>query len=388
MRLLILSMICAAVAVPVVGAAAPEYQGEAERVTPQRLKADKKKKKKASRKYINLAALHESLPGSHLHDEGCLWLRADDCDVVFLADDEQRLKCIFVRVAPHVKKAKRRAVLNAVKSRLRMVYNKPAPPQEISAAAGNATLLCYDSIESGSGQDMLAESRWDALRNLYGTFAESDPALQDAAGLGCAFTVEKDGVELEIAVDLASPIVNYVELRGGKVQNKMKTNPEDVVESIFPSLDSKPERAYAMFGKGACRMRSLVGDGTFYLTRNARFFAAGTPDSLKKAVENEANFKKYGFASPDFSAWQATLPTIPVADSLLTAPTPMVEEEEEEETPAAPPEHTPADAPAATPGSEQGGASQPEQPQVTPGAHEPLTPEAARDAYRRMLREM
>ncbi len=386
MRLLILSMICAAVVVPVAGATTPEYQGGAGRVTPQRFNAGKKKKKKASRKYINLAALHESLPGSHLHDEGCLLLRADDCDVVFLADDEQRLKCIFVRVAPHVKKAKRRAVLNAVKSRLRMVYNKPAQPDEMLAAAGNAALLYYDPIEEDSGRGMLSESRWDALRYLYGTFAESDPALQDAAGLACAFTVEKDGVELEIAVDLASPVVNYVELRGGKVQNKMKTNPEEVVESVFPSMGSKPERAYAMFGKGACRLRTLIGDGTYYLTRNARFFAAGTVDALKTAVENEANFKKYGFASPDFAAWQATLPTIPVADTLLTSP--EEPEEAEEDKPEEAPEHTPTEAPVVTPSAEQGGPPQPEQPQTTPQPTEPLTPEAARDAYRKMLREM
>ena len=389
MRLLILSMICAAVLAPMAGAALPGYGGVITQAKGATLKADKKKKKKKKAiRYINLAALHASLPGSHLYDDECLLARAGDCDVMFFADDEQRVKFIFVRVAPHVKKAKRKAAVNAVKQRLLTAYDEPALQTKLQSESGNAALLCYESISGSDDEEVLAESRWDALRNLYVAFDDAEPVLQDAEGLACAFTVEKDGVELEYAIDLAASEVDYVELRGGKVQNKGKINPEEVVKSMFSDLEDEPERDCATFGKGGNRLRTLCCDDTHFLTRNSRFFAAGTEDALRKAAERGANFKKYGFESPDFSAWQVTLPSTPVSATLLNAPGKDDADKGEPEEPKKGPEIIPEGVPDVQPPAEQDTPAQPEQPQETPTTAEPLTPEAARDAYRKMLREM
>ena len=386
MRLLILSIICAAVLAPMAGAALPGYGGVTTQMKEPSLKAGKKKKKKKQPvRYIDMAVLHASLPGSHRYDDGCLLARAGDCDIMFFADDEQRVKFIFVRAASHVKKAKRKSVVNAVRTRLRLVYDQPALQSELLSASGNSALLCYESISGTDDDAVLSESRWDALRHLYVAFDDAEPVLQDAEGLACAFTVEKDGVELEYAIDLAADEVDYVELRGGKVQSKGRINPEEVVKSMFSDLEDEPERECASFGKGGNRLRSLTCDGTYYLTRNSRFFAAGTEEALRKAAEKGANFKKYGFANPDFSEWQVTLPSAPVADSLLE--TLRVDKEEEESSDRVP-EISTEGIPAVTPPAEQETPAQPEQPQAPQPPAGPLTPEAARDAYRKMLREM
>ena len=380
MRILILSFLASLLLPSAVAAAGAEYQlaGPAS----SRKKASSKKKK--ARRYINLSALHQSLPGSQMQDETCLLFRVDNCDVVVLADDEQRVKFIFLRVSPGVKKAKRREALNAVKSRLQVAYDKPATPSELIAPDGSAVLLYFDLPVASADNALIAATRCEVLQNILGGFSDSDPELRPAEGLACAFVVETDGVEMEISVDLSLPIVNYIELRGGKVKNKVK--PDSVIRGLFPGLDSKPERAYASFGKGDDRLRTISCDGTFYMARNAGFFVVGTVDQLKKVAQNGVGTKKYGFSEPDFSDWGVTLPTSSAADALVDASA-------DEPVPAAPEAPTPADTPEVTPPVAEPEPTTPtpavdassEQPARTDGA---LTPEAAREAYRKMLREM
>lgn len=381
MRLLVLSMLALWLLSPAVVAAGAEYPMAGP--SPSRKKSSPKKKKE--RRYINISALHQSLPGSRLADESCLLFRVDNCDVVVLADDEQRVQLIYVRVVPGVKKNKRREVLNAVKGRLQMAYDKPNKLNELIAVDGSAALLYYDMGRGAGDAAMIAAPRCEVLRNILSNFTDPEPELRAAEGLACSFMVETEGVEIEITVDLSLPIVNYVELRGGKVKKQEKVNPADVVSGLFPELDAKPERANAVFGKGAARLRTLSCDDTFYLVRNARFFAVGTESQLKRAVENEAGIKKYGFEKADFRALEVTLPASSVADTLVA---PSAAEPE----PAEPEPPTP-DTPVDTPPT-----AEPEPATPTPAADAPadqpaqadevLTPEAAREAYRKMLREM
>lgn len=380
MRFLILSLLASLLLPPAVAAAGAEYQlaGPAS----SRKKSSSKKKK--ARRYINLSALHQSLPGSQMPDETSLLFRVDNCDVVVLADDEQRVKFIFLRVIPGVKKAKRREALNAVKSRLQLAYDKPSTPNELIAADGSAALLYFDLPVAHADAALIAATRCDVLQNILGGFSDPEPELRPAEGLACAFVVETEGVEMEISVDLSLPLVNYVELRGGKVKSKVK--PDSVIKGLFSGLDSKPERAYASFGKGDDRLRTLSCDGTFYMARNAGFFVIGTVNHLKQAAQNGIGTKKYGFSKPDFTDWEVTLPTGPAADSLLEATA-------DEPVPAEPEAPTPADTPEVKPP-----VAEPEPTTPTPAGDTPadqpaqadgvLTPEAAREAYRKMLREM
>lgn len=376
MRLLVLSLLVSLLLSPAVMSAGAEYQMAGPGASHKKSSAKKKK----ARRYINITALHQSLPGSQLADETCLLFRVDNCDVVVLADDEQRVKFIYVRVMPGVKKNKRREVLNAVKGRLQMAYDRPNKLSELIAADGSAALLYYDLGGGAGGDALIAAPRCEVLQNIFSKFTDTEPELRSAEGFACSFVVETEGVEIEITVDLSLPIVNYVELRGGKVKSQWKVNPEDVVSGLFPDLDDKPERANAVFGKGAARLRTLSCDDAFYLVRNARFFAVGTEPQLNRAVASGAGIKKYGFEKADFRALEVTLPANSVADTLVapsadelepTPPdTPVDTPPEAEPHPATP---TPADDALAVPPAQ---------------ADTPLSPEAAREAYRKMLREM
>ena len=385
MRLLMLSFMCAMMAAPMPGVAAPEYQSADYRMAQSRA-GNTKKQKRQNRpnprklRYVDINLLHASLPGSHLYDDGCLLFHAGECDIVALADVQKRVTCFFVRTAASVKKAKRRETLETLKNKLQLAYDKPAPLREVVPSDGSAVLLYYDWSYGAGGSSYLGVDRCSAVYNLLKVFDASGVSAKPAAGLACGFSVEKDGVELELALDMASPTVNYAEIRGGKVQNKGKTNPEEVVESVFPDLDSKPARAYASFGKGENRLRTLVCNDTHYLARDGRFFVAGTVENIKKAVDNKADFKKYGFDSPNFSSWEVTLPTESVGDTLLQ---PADEEKKVEPTEAPKP---------TTPETEQGTTppkpTQEEPAQPAADSTTPLTPEAAREAYRKMLGEM
>lgn len=382
MRFLIFSLMLAVCPLPTAMAAGGEYQAAP---IGQSAKPSASKKKQKEKRYINIDALHQSLPGSYLADETSLLFRVDNCDVIVLADDEHKVRFIYVKAAPHVKKSKRRDALMGVKSRLRLAYILPNQPHESISPDGTAALLYYDRPEEAESSDLIAVPRCEVLQNILCNYSVAERETAMVEGLACAFVVEKDGVELELAVDLSQPTVNYVEVRGGKVQNKMKTNPEMVVKGLFPALDSAPERAFAMFGKGAGRLRTLACDGTFYLGRNARFFVVGTADDLKDAVKNGVNIKKYGFATPDFSEWRVVLPS-EVDASLLVGP---LVDEPEEDTPAETPPDTPEpSAPSTTPEPPVETPTQTEPPPAATPADVPLTPEAAREAYLKMLRGM
>lgn len=360
---------------------------------PRSAKQSESSTRSTSSSYINIKALHESLPGSHLHDSGCLLFRVDSCDVIVLADSRGNVKIMAVAVDADVKKADRRDVLAAVKRKLRLLYCLPKQPQELLAPAGNAALLYYDNVETDEEMDaeeVLSMPRCDALMHMISQNEISK--LREVCGLACFFRIKFENVEMDLGVDLSYPSVNYLELRGCRIfRSKMKVNVEEEVACMFPSFSDDFPRSKAMFGKGSKRLRTLSSDGTFYLGRNARFFAVGTSDNLDKALKNGACYKTYGFDSPSFVEWMVNLPNKLDAASLLSDPSaPKENPDDEEDTPDEEQDENTATEPTggdeadpAPPGeSTDKGKPTPAAPVV------PLTPDAARKAYLKLLREM
>lgn len=383
MKRLLFSMLAVSLAVPGFGTAAfalpPKHRGVKAPIAEGTYSSSRSKRRA---KYIDINALHQSLSGSHLYDEHCLLFRVSSCDVIVLADENDHVKYIFVRVDHEVKKSKRREILVALKERLRALYRHPQPPNELLSADGSAVLFYYDSTtqdEDLDGDCVLSRNRCDALNHMLSL--SNKPKLREASGLGCGFRVELEKVEIDFAVDFSHPTVEYVELRGGRIfQSKMKVNVEEDVQNLFLSMEEEPSRQYAMFGKGSSRLRVLSTDSTYYLGRNARFFAAGTPELLKAATAKGACYKKYGFDSPDFSQWEVTLPA-KVDVSELTK-NPKDEEEPETETPKE------SESTQDAAGADEKPETVPVEPAQPVVADKPLTPEAALEAYLKMLREM
>lgn len=338
------------------------------------------------RSYIHIKALHASLAGSYLYDSGCLLFRVNDCNVMALADEKGNVKLILATVDASVKKAKRRDELAVVKRQLRLLYCLPRQPHELLASTGDAAILYYDDVEEDvemDAEEVLAMPRCEALMHMI---AQSEiSTLREVCGLACFFRIKFENVEMDFGVDLSYPSVNYVELRGVRIfRSKMKVNVEEEVADMFPSLTDDFSRDDAMFGKGSKRLRTLAADGTFYLGRNARFFAAGTSENLEKALKNGACYKTYGFESPSFAEWAVSLPAKLDAATLLTDPTAAPKEPTEREDVDAESDAFGGDA-AGT--DEPGAPAKPADPApVAPAA--PLTPEEARKAYQKLLREM
>lgn len=339
-------------------------------------------KREKTRKYVDIIALKEALDGARLHDAGCLLIAARDCECMALADEENNVKFIHIRVNSQVDKSKRRAVLTKMLSTVREQLTLDESPKVWTSDDATVALLCYAPLDQNEGDDMLGKPRCEALQNLLMAFDESTLELVHADGFACAFKTKKEGVEMEIAVDVSAPIVRYIELRGGKV--RAKVNPKEVIESVFPALSEKPSKDNAFFGKGAYRLRALTTDGQYHLCRNtkpkSRFFAAGDDAHLKAAVEREANFKTYGFSEPPFSDAVVSWPDSLNADDL------MKQSEAEEDTPEQEPD-TPAKQGDEAPQPDKTEAQQ-DAPAADPEPTAPLTPEAARAAYLKMLREM
>ena len=378
MQRLLLSLLSVAMLLPAEsGAVVPVGQAGSTHVSQRPVSYSKREK---TRKYVDIIALKEALDGARLHDAGCLLIAARDCECMALADEENNVKFIHIRVNSQVDKSKRRAVLTKMISTVREQLTLDESPQVWTSDDATVALLCYAPLDQNEGDDMLGKPRCEALQNLLTAFDESTLELVHADGFACAFKTKKEGVEMEIAVDVSAPIVRYIELRGGKV--RAKVNPKEVIESVFPALSEKPSKDSVFFGKGAYRLRALTTDGQYHLCRNtkpkSRFFAAGDDAHLKAAVEREANFKTYGFSEPPFSDAVVSWPDSLNADDLIKkseADTP----EQEPDTPAKQGDEAPQ--PDKTEAQQDAPAADPE-----PTA--PLTPEAARAAYLKMLREM
>lgn len=374
MKRLLLSLLSVAMLLPAESGSIVPVGQVGSKLVSQRPAPTRKKVNK--REYINIDILHEALEGAYMHDPACLLIDAHNCEITVLADEEGNVKFIHVRVNPDVDKPRRRATLSNMITVVQEQLNVSEAMRCWKSDDDAAALFSFAPLEQGGGEDLLGVSRCEALQNLLSTFDESTPEMVSVDGFACAFKVVKTGVEMELAVDLSTPIVRYVELRGGKVRGKVK--PMEVIEGVFPSLTARPPKgAVSTFGKGASRLRALTTNGQYYLCRNAKakskFFAAGEERRLMEAVEREANFKTYGFTVPDFSKAKVDWP-----DSLNACD--LVKKDEETAMPATPPEEQEPQPSKTEP--------KPDTPAATPEPAAPLTPESARDAYLKMLREM
>ncbi len=351
----------------------------------------KPKKREEERQYISIEKLHAQLPGSHMQDAGCLVFSAEGCSVWVLADEEKKVRFIYIRGnAEEKNKNRRRVAVDKVKSSLRMVLDKPERARELRAEDEMAVLLYYDSLDEYDEELFYGVSRCDAVHTLV--CLHSDGKIRPVAGKGFAwdFLTEIDGVLVRISMDMSAPTVDYAEIRAVKVlEKRMDVNPEASVRSLCLSVNAKPEKKYRTFGRGAGNLRTLATDGEYYLARNAKFYALGTPEKMREAVERGAVYKQPGFAEADFSAYKVGLPLACKARDLIVSE----DDTEAGGFPAFKPDVVP-DEPEQT-GEPQGSVSaEPTTPTpATPAVQKeaelvPLSPAEALEAYKKILREM
>lgn len=357
----------------------------------------KPKKREPERQYISIDKLHARLPGSHMQDEGCLVFSAEGCNVWVLADEEQKVRFVYIRGnADEKNKNRRRDAVDKVKSSLRLALDKPERAHELQSEDDAAVLLFYDSLDEYDEEHFYGVSRCDAIQTLVSLYngKEIRPVL--GKGFALDFLVEIDCVLVRISLDMSAPSVDYAEIRAVKVlEKKMDVNPELVVRSLCVSVNAKPEKKYRTFGRGAGNMRTLTTDGVYYLARNAKFYALGTPEKIRAAVERGAVYKQPGFAEADFSSYEVELPFTCKGKDLIADEDDVAAADEAEtgDFPAfkpdvAPTEPKPAEEPP-TPASAGQTTPTPTTPPVQKEAElVPLSPAEALEAYKKILREM
>lgn len=325
--------------------------------------------------YIDLDALHRSLQGSKLHDAGCLLFRAAGCDVVVLADESKQVRYMILRVADNIRnKSKRREVLERALQTLKIAYDLPVIPDQMVSVDARMALLHYEAYnEEASGQALVGVERCKALQNLLKLYDYYHVELSSATGLSCSFMVIADGVQLELSFDLRNKIVQYVEVRGVKIIDKgFRPKPDKSVAEVFSTLENEPDSRHVSLGGE--QYTSLKTDGNYYLVRNGKFYLVGTLKTLSAAVKKGADMQNNNFLKANFSSLTVSLPSSSVAAKLLTrAPDPP-----KPVKPTPPRVEPPAPV------------EQPKEPVVEKKKEElpPLTPEQAREAYLKMLREM
>lgn len=357
--------------------------------------AKKPKKRAPERQYINIDLLHENLPGSHLHDDTCLVFSAAGCSVWVLADEDEQVRFIYIRANTEEKnKNRRREAVDKVKSSLRLALDQPERAHELRAEDDAAVLLFFDPLDEYDEDHFYGVSRCDAVQTLLCLYSSEEIRPVLGKGFAWDFYVELGGVLARISLDMSSPGVDYIENRVVKVlEKKMSVNPEELVRTLYPDLNAKPEKKYRTFGSGGSNMRTLATDGVYYLARNAKFYALGTPEKIREASERNASYKQSGFAAADFSRYEVKLPLSCKGKELIDD---AEEEDEGEQTPATLPALQPDVAPgnAEPPVQPQQPAEQPQQPAVqTPEPPQdaqlpPLSPADALEAYKKILREM
>lgn len=362
---------------------------------PEKTTGKKPKKREPERQYISIDKLHAHLPGSHMQDEGCLVFSAEGCNVWVLADEEQQVRFVYIRGnAEEKNRNRRRDAVDKVKSSLRLALDKPERAHELRAEDDTAVLLFYDTLDEYDEDHFYGVSRCDAIRTLLCLYSGNEIRPVLGKGFALDFLAEIDSVLVRISLDMSAPSVDYAEIRAVKVlEKKMDVNPEILVRSLCVSVNAKPERKYRTFGRGAGNMRTLATDGVYYLARNAKFYALGTPEQMRAAVERGASYKQPGFAEADFSSYAVELPLTCKGKDLVVSEDEDAPAEETGDFPAFKPDAAPAEPEQPEEPEAPAAAAQPQPEPTTPPVQQeaelvPLSPAEALEAYKKILREM
>lgn len=355
----------------------------------------KKKSKKKKQKFINIRALHASLPGSVLDNSGVLLFTLKGCEVYVLADENEDVRFMLVRLLKTDGKGRKKDnPLQDVCTDLQNYYGKAGLVGTLKDEDSKTALLHFEPYEDYGDEDKsaLGKDRVTAIYDVMQTYTEEEtlPKLALSPGYSVAFIVQKDDIEFNLALDLSEPTVEYAEVRYIKMLKKsLSTKYNQVAEDLWPGLSFSGRKSSV---DGKTNFKILGTDGPFWMGRKDAFFIFATEERLRQAAVQGVNVKKCGFSRADFAKAEITLPPPNEVDwkKLTQAPEeeeePEVEPQEEEPTPEpeVKPEPQPEVQPEPTPAEPT-----PEPPaQPAPPPVETYTPEAARRAFIDQLRAL
>lgn len=376
MKQLLFSLLCGTAL-----ALAPAVQGAVSKGAPASQKGSDEQEEL---NYINIDLLHKALSGSEMHDETCLLFRYDSSDVIVLANAEKEVKFILIRTPEIKNKNKKREAMNRVKERVAAAFATPFKPKELISVDGRTALLYYDSLRTCESENFLNESRCLALQNLLSAYENSHIELGSIAGLACQFQMVLDGVEVELTLDLREEKIQYAEAKGGKYTSGFWVKPEEVIYMLFPTLrDDSDARWRAKGEDGEEVLRAVKTDGTYFMARGSgkkrgSVFIVGPKDAIQTSWKRKVESGRTVYLRPKFADFDVSLPASAIDNVVKPKPKPVKPAEPEKPKPKK-----------ENPTVEK---EQPQAPTVEKEEPKPalpaLTPEQAREAYLKMLREM
>lgn len=355
----------------------------------------KKKKKKKKKTYINIQALHESLPGSKLVDSGLLLFELNGCEVYVLADENAEVRFMLVRLLKtDTKLRKKDTMLKDVCQRLHSNYGRPEWAGQLNDEEGKTALLYFappEYYDAEADKTALGCDRVTALYDVINYYTEEDkaPELALSPGYSVAFLVAADELQFNMALDISQPTVEYAEVRYVKQLKKSLTAKyPQTASSLWPGLHFSGKKGSV---DGKTNFKILGTDDSFWMGRKEALFIFSTEERLRAAAVKGVNVKKCGFEREDFSELSVDMPsTISEEDWVKLTQAPGEEEPEEEyeeepevETPTPKPEPKPEVQPEPAPEK-----STPEPAPQPAAPAEPHTPESARRAFIDQLRNL